>query len=345
MEQSLFIDLANFLRYLLGQVLPGPFWVDVVMMFVNINVILGIISGAAVIFVWMERRVAGFMQIRLGPNRVGPLGLLQPVADALKLLAKEDIRPAAVDKKVWALAPILMLVPTIAAYAVIPFDREVIYTDLNIGIFYFIAIASQATLPLLMAGWASNNKYSLLGGMRTVAQMISYEMPMVFSILGVIMLTGSLRMSDIVAAQADRWHIVVQPVAFVIYVIAATAEVNRTPFDLVEAESEIVAGPFTEYSGMRYSLFFMAEYANLLAVAMIATTLFLGGWQGPWLPGWMWFSLKSLAMVYLIMWFRWTFPRLRVDQLMHFGWKALLPLALANLLATGLGIYLSGLMS
>jgi NADH-quinone oxidoreductase subunit H len=175
--------------------------------------------------------------------------------------------------------------------------------------------------------------------------MISYEIPMVFSLLGVVMLSGSLRMSDIVVAQTDLWYICQQPVAFLIYVIAATAEVNRAPFDLVEAESEIVAGPFTEYSGMRYSLFFMAEYANLLAVSMIATTLFLGGWNGPWLPGWIWFAIKSMAMVCLIMWFRWTFPRLRVDQLMHFGWKVLLPLALINMLATGLGIYLFGQMS
>lgn len=345
MEQSIFVYIANFLRQLLGQFLPGAFWVDAVLMFVGINCILGIISGAAIIFVWMERRVAGFMQVRVGPNRVGPLGLLQPVADALKLLGKEDIQPSAVDKKVWALAPIVLFIPTLLAYAVIPFDKGVAYADLHIGIFYFVAVSSLATMPFLMAGWGSNNKYSLLGGMRTVAQMISYEIPMVFSILGVVMLTGSLKMSEIVAAQANVWNIALQPLAFVIYVVAATAEVNRTPFDLVEAESEIVAGPFTEYSGMRYSLFFMAEYANMLAVSMIATTLFLGGWNGPWLPGWLWFAIKSLAMVYLIMWFRWTFPRLRVDQLMHFGWKVLLPLALFNMLATGLGIYLYGLMS
>lgn len=345
MDQSIFLYLENFLRQLLAQFLPEPFLVDGVMLFVKVNAILGLISTMAIVLVWMERRVSAFMQVRRGPNRVGPLGLLQPVADMLKLLSKEDIRPSAVDRKIWAIAPALLFIPAMAGYAVIPFDKGVSYADLHIGIFYFVAVASQATLPFLMAGWASNNKYSLLGGMRTVAQMISYEIPMVFSLLGVIMLSGSLKMSDIVAAQTDVWYVFLQPVAFVVYVIAATAETNRTPFDLVEAESEIVAGPFTEYSGMRWSLFFMAEYANLFAVSAIATTLFLGGWHGPWLPGWVWFAIKTLVMIYLFMWFRWTFPRLRVDQLMTFGWKILLPLALVNMLATGVGIYLFGLMS
>ncbi|MDU4960707.1 MAG: NADH-quinone oxidoreductase subunit NuoH [Sporomusaceae bacterium] len=344
MEASLFVWLADWLRRLLGQFLD-PFWTDTVMVFVRINALLGLISTAAVVFVWMERRVAAFMQLRSGPNRVGPLGLLQSVADSIKLLGKEDIRPAAVDRKVWALAPVLLFVPALAAYAVIPFDNGVIYADLSVGVLYFIAVSSQATLPFLMAGWASNNKYSLLGGMRTVAQMVSYEIPLVFSLTGVIMLAGSLRLSEIVAAQSDVWYIVLQPLAFVIYIIAAAAETNRAPFDLAEAESELVAGPFTEYSGMRWSLFFMAEYANLLAVSAIAAGLFLGGWQGPWLPGWLWFGLKTLAMVYLFMWFRWTFPRLRPDQLMQLGWKVLLPAALVNMLATGLGISLAGMMS
>lgn len=345
MEQGILLYAADFLRQILSQFLPGPDWVEAVLWFIKINTILGLISTMAVILVWMERRVSAFMQARLGPNRVGPLGLLQSVADSLKLLSKEDIRPQAVDKLIWAIAPALLFIPALLVYAVIPFDLDASYVDLHIGVFYVIAVSSQATLPFLMAGWASNNKYSLLGGMRVVAQMISYEIPLVFSLLGVLMLSGSMRIGDIVAAQAHIWNVWLQPVAFLIYVIAATAETNRTPFDLVEAESEIVAGPFTEYSGMRWSLFFMAEYANLFAVSALAATLFLGGWHGPWLPGWMWFFIKTFIMIYIFMWFRWTFPRLRVDQLMSFGWKVLLPLALVNVLATGAGIYLFGQMS
>ena len=249
--------------------------------------------------------------------------------------------PTGADKWMWMLAPMLLFLPAAMGYVVFPFDEQVIFADLNIGIFYFIAISSQSVLPFLMAGWASNNKYSLVGGMRTVAQMLSYEVPMVLSILGIVMLTGSMKMSSIVAAQQDVWFVVLQPIAFVVYVITATAEINRAPFDLVEGESELVAGPFTEYTGMRWALFFLAEYANLLAVSVIATTLFLGGWSGPWFPGWIWFLLKVAAMVFLFMWFRWTFPRLRIDQLLAFGWKLLLPLALLNVIITGIGIYLS----
>lgn len=318
-----------------------PWLTDVVMLAVQIGAIFLIISASAVVLVYAERKVSAFMQMRVGPNRVGPWGILQTTADMLKLLSKEDIAPRAAERRVWALAPVLLFVPAVAAYAVLPLDAGLAFADLNIGIFYFVAISSQATLPFLMAGWASNNKYALLGGMRTVAQMISYEIPLVFSLLGVVMLTGSMKMSDIVNAQKDYWFILIQPVAFLVYVIAATAETNRTPFDLVEAESEIIAGPFTEYSGMRWSLFFLSEYANLVAVSAIAATLFLGGWQGPWLPGWLWFTIKVVIMVYIFMWFRWTFPRIRVDQLMSFGWKGLLPLALANVAVTGVGLYIA----
>lgn len=335
---GIFITLAGILRQFLGQYLPGEF-VEVAMILAGIGAIFGVVLTSVIFLVYTERKVSAYMQMRVGPNRVGPFGLLQTVADMLKLLSKEDIRPSGVEKRIWAMAPALLLVPAFAGYAVIPFDAGAIFADLNIGIFYFVAVSSQATLPFLMAGWASNNKYALVGGMRTVAQMISYEIPLVFSLLGVVMLVGSMRMSDIVAAQQDVWFICLQPVAFLVYVIAATAETNRTPFDLVEAESEIVAGPFTEYSGMRWSLFFLAEYANLLAVSAIATTMFLGGWNGPWLPGWLWFALKTSFMIFVFMWFRWTFPRIRVDQLMSFGWKGLLPLALANIVITGIGIY------
>ena len=337
--------LAKLLREIFSQYLPNIQWVDSIMTLINIGGIFTVISLAAIILVYVERRISAYMQVRIGPNRVGPWGTLQTVADMIKLMSKEDIMPQGADKWLWILAPVLLFIPAVAAYVVIPFDNKAIFADISIGIFYFIAISSQATLPFFMAGWASNSKYALVGGMRTVAQMLSYEIPMIFSILGVVMLVGSMRISDIVAAQEGVWFICLQPIAFVVYVIAATAETNRTPFDLVESESELVAGPFTEYSGMRWALFFLSEYANLLAVSAMATTLFLGGWNGPWLPGWLWFLLKIGFMVFIFMWFRWTFPRLRVDQLMSFGWKILLPLALANVVITGIGIYTYKLFS
>jgi len=339
-ETAGLFTIAKILRELLGRFLPDPQLVDLCMSLINIGAIFTIISLTAVVLVYAERKVSAFMQRRSGPNRVGPGGILQTIADMIKLMAKEDIMPAGADKWLWTLAPILLFIPAAAVFAVFPFDNKAIFADLNIGIFYFIAMSAQSVLPFLMAGWASNNKYSLVGGMRTVAQMLSYEVPMVLSILGIVMMSGSMRMSTIVAAQQDTWFIVLQPIAFVVYVITATAEINRAPFDLVEGESEIVAGPFTEYTGMRWALFFLAEYANLLAVSVIATTLFLGGWNGPWFPGWVWFFLKVAGMIFLFMWFRWTFPRLRIDQLMNFGWRILLPLALINIIVTGIGIYI-----
>lgn len=332
--------IAKILRDILGRYLPAPQLVDICMSFINIGAIFTVISLSAVILVYAERKVSAFMQRRSGPNRVGPGGTLQTIADMIKLMSKEDIMPAGADKWMWILAPMLLFIPAAAVYAVFPFDNQAIFADLNIGIFYFIAVSAQSVLAFLMAGWASNNKYALVGGMRTVAQMLSYEVPMGLSILGIVMMVGSMRMSSIVAAQQDIWFIFLQPIAFVVYVITATAEINRAPFDLVEGESELVAGPFTEYTGMRWALFFLAEYANLLAASAIAATLFLGGWHGPWLPGWIWFLIKVGGMVFLFMWFRWTFPRLRIDQLMAFGWKVLLPLALVNIVVTGIGMYI-----
>lgn len=334
------VVIAGILRGILERYLPGPQWVDIAMNLINIGAIFTVISLSAVVLVYAERKISAYMQLRSGPNRVGPGGTMQTIADMIKLMAKEDIMPSGSDKWMWILAPMLLFIPSAAVYAVFPFDQQAIFADLNIGIFYFIAVSSQAVLPFLMAGWASNNKYALVGGMRTVAQMLSYEVPMVLSILGIVMLVGSLKMSAIVAAQQHVWFVFLQPVAFVVYVITATAEINRAPFDLVEGESELVAGPFTEYTGMRWALFFLAEYANLLAASAIAATLFLGGWSGPWLPGWAWFLIKVGGMVFLFMWFRWTFPRLRIDQLMAFGWKVLLPLALLNVVLTGIGIYI-----
>ncbi|MFZ5753675.1 MAG: NADH-quinone oxidoreductase subunit NuoH, partial [Bacillota bacterium] len=282
---NLFVKIAALVRTTLTGLGLGDIWVNLAMVILYLAGILGVMMTAALVLVLVERKIAGFIQLRPGPNRVGPWGSLQTVADTIKLLTKEDIIPACADRKVFMLAPVLVLVPTILAFAVIPFGKGMIATDVNIGIFYLIAVSSLATIPFLMAGWSSNNKYSLLGGMRAVAQMVSYEVPMVFSLLGVVMIVGSLQMSAIVEAQSKVWFVLLQPVAFLIYVIAATAECNRAPFDIPEGESELVAGVFTEYTGMKWALFFLAEYANLVLVSAIATTMFLGGWHGPVLPG------------------------------------------------------------
>lgn len=336
------MTVAGWIRGVLLLLLGSEFLVDIVMKFVGIGAVIGVILTSAIVFTYAERKVCALIQVRLGPNRVGGrFGLLQPIADMLKLMSKEDIIPLGCDRVVWALSPMLLFVPSALAYAFFPFDDGAIFADVHVGIFLLIAISSQSVLPFLMGGYASNSKYAYIGGMRTVAQMLSYEAPMVFSLLGIVMLSGSLKMSDIVAAQGESvWFIVLQPIAFVIFLITATAETNRTPFDLVEDESEIVAGPFAEYSGMRWALFFLAEYANLLAVSILAVTFFLGGWQGPVLPGVLWFWIKVLVMVFVFMWFRWTFPRTRIDQMLAFSWKVLLPLAILNMMFTGIGVYL-----
>lgn len=340
MQQSIWTEISRLIKQAVLNASGSSLLADAVMALVGVVGILSLILVFALILVYMERKVCAFMQMRYGPNRLGPYGIFQTIADTIKLITKEEIKPAQVSTIMWSLAPILLFMAAMTAYAVIPFDSGLVLADLNIGIFFFLAVASQATLPMLMAGWSSNNKLSLIGGMRACAQMLSYEIPLVFSVLGVVMITGSMKMSDIVKAQEGLWFIFTQPVAFVIYMIAATAETNRTPFDLVECESELVAGPFTEYSGMRWSYFFMAEYASMVGASCVAATLFLGGWQGPFLPGWIWFFIKVFAMIFVFMWFRWTFPRLRVDQLMSFGWRILLPLSLANIIVTGIGLWL-----
>ncbi len=342
LENGALATIAGFLREILMTVLGNALLTELIMKFIGIGAVISVILTAAIVFTYAERKVCALIQVRLGPNRVGGrFGVLQPFADMLKLMSKEDIIPEGCDRVVWALSPMLLFVPSALAYAFFPFDKGAVFADVNVGIFLLIAISSQAVLPFLMGGYASNSKYAMIGGMRTVAQMLSYEAPMVFSLLGIVMLTGSLRMNDIVAVQADNvWFVLLQPVAFVIFVITATAETNRTPFDLVEGESEIVAGAFSEYSGMRWALFFLAEYANLLAVSILTTTFFLGGWSGPFLPGVVWFGIKSVFMVFVFMWLRWTFPRTRIDQMLSLSWKVLLPLALVNVLCTGIGIYI-----
>jgi NADH-quinone oxidoreductase subunit H len=342
MHNGILLTAAGWIRDILTFLFGNELLVNILMTLVGIGAIISVILTSAIVFTYAERKVCAFMQVRIGPNRVGGrFGLLQPVADMLKLMSKEDIIPNGCDRVVWSLSPMLLFVPSALIYSFFPFDDGAILADVNVGLFLLLAISSQAVLPFLMGGYASNSKYAMIGGMRTVAQMLSYEAPMAFSLIGVVMLTGSMKMSAIVEAQATHtWFVLLQPIAFVIYLITATAETNRTPFDLVEDESEIVAGPFTEYSGMRWALFFLAEYANLLSISILTTTLFLGGWHGPVLPGAVWFWLKVLVMIFVFMWFRWTFPRTRIDQMLSFSWKVLLPLALVNMLLTGVGIYL-----
>ncbi len=302
--------------------------------------IAGFIAVLVLFLIWLTRKVSAHIQQRFGPMRVGWHGAVQTVADALKLMQKEDTTPRTCDRLVFNIAPFLAFAPTVVAFVVIPFGDGVIVRDLNIGVLFLFAITTINVIAVISGGWASGSKYSLMGGFRSAAQLVSYEVPLVLSVLGVIMLAGSMKMGAIVDAQSRVWFVVYQPLAFVIYIIAATAEVNRTPFDIPEAEQEIVSGFNIEYSGMKFAMFFLAEFANMFLVSAVAATLFLGGWRGPWLPGEVWFLLKSFAIVLLLMFFRWTYPRLRVDQLMSFAWKFLLPLAFLNLIITGLIIVL-----
>ena len=313
---------------------PGGFWahwgVFVVIIFVFV---LAMVMG----FIWFERRAMAIMQARLGPNRAGPFGFLQPVADAIKILLKEDIVPAKGDKVVHWLAPVVALVPVLMVFAVVPFQGGAMLADLNIGILYVVAVSSVTTVGIFMGGWASNNKYSLLGAMRQVASVVSYEIPVVLSIIGVVLLAGSLSMQQIVMAQ-DIPFILLQPLGFLLFFIGACAEINRAPFDLMEADSEIVAGFHTEYSGMKFALFYLVEYGEALAMSAIITTLFLAGWRGPVLPPWLWFLIKVVLVFFVIVWVRTTVPRVRIDQLMALAWKFLFPLALLNLLITAVEV-------
>lgn len=311
--------------------------------------LLAFVIITAVAYVqFIERRVMAFMQARLGPNRVGPFGLLQPLADILKLIFKEDMTPAGADVPVYFLAPALAAIVAIAAFAVIPFGSSIdvggyhvnLYVaDINVGLLYVFAMSSLAVYGVTLAGWSSNNKYSLLGGIRSSAQMISYELPLGLALVSVLLIAGSLSLGDIVRAQSGLWYIVLQPLGFIIYFVCAVAETNRAPFDLPEAESELIAGYHTEYSSMKWALFFLAEYIAVMVQSAIAITLFFGGWNGPFvdqypLLGVLWFVVKLSIFVFVFTWMRATLPRLRYDQLMRFGWKVLMPLAVLNLLVT-----------
>ncbi|HET9961568.1 MAG TPA: NADH-quinone oxidoreductase subunit NuoH [Nitrospiraceae bacterium] len=340
----------------------------------QIAAVMGVVMLTVMVLTLAERKVLGWMQDRMGPMEVGPYGVLQPIADGLKLFFKEDIIPAGANRFLFTLAPILALVPAMIGFAVIPFGpshtvelfgmqiKPFVISDINIGILYILAFASIGAYGIILGGWASNSKYSLLGGLRSAAQVISYELNVGLAIVGVLLLSGSLSLVKITEAQAGgfwNWYVLALPFpqifAFVVYVISSVAETNRVPFDLPEAESELVAGFFTEYSGMRFAFFFIAEYANMILVSCVAAALFLGGWNAPypgtllghlglesvaWIENVVWFAAKVYFFLFLFFWLRATLPRLRYDQLMRFGWKVMLPIALGNIVLTSIAAYL-----
>jgi NADH-quinone oxidoreductase subunit H len=332
----------------------------VVAQVVVILVAFVMLLNTAAAMVWVERKVCALIQQRDGPTRVGPYGLLQPFADIIKLMMKEELRPKSADAILFTLAPIISAVAAFAAFAPVPFGAETTFfgildrpvglqvADVNVGILLVFAISSMGVYGIVLAGWASNNKYSLLGALRSSAQMISYELSFGTALAGVVLIAGSLSLREIVDGQAGtwlgvlpKWYLFLQPVGFVIFMIAGIAETNRAPFDFPEAEQELVAGYFTEYSSMRFAMFYMAEYINMATVSAVATSLFLGGWHGPFIPpeyGWIWFLIKVGFLLFVYVWIRWTLPRYRYDQLMRFGWKWLLPASVVNLLVTAAGV-------
>jgi NADH-quinone oxidoreductase subunit H len=317
--------------------------------------LLGVLTAVAYLTL-LERKIMAWVQSRLGPMRVGPQGVLQPIADAVKLLLKEDITPARADKWVFTLAPIIAMVPALIVFAVIPFGPEtnifgravpLYLTDINVGLLYIVSVASVGVYGIILAGYSSNSKYPLLAGLRASAQLISYEVAVIMILVSMVLMAGTLSMVGFIEAQREAgvWYLFVQPVAFLVFMLGSLAETNRAPFDMPEAEQELTGGFHTEYSGMRFALFYLAEYMNMIVVSTIATTLFLGGWLRPfpnvealwildYVPGWIWFLLKTFAFIYLFMWIRATLPRYRYDQLMRLGWKVLIPLAIANLIIT-----------
>jgi NADH-quinone oxidoreductase subunit H len=331
---------------------------------IKIAILLAIVPGYVAVITLAERKVIAWMQVRLGPMRVGPWGILQMVADPLKLLIKEDIIPERADRWIFTLAPVITLIPAFIVLAVIPVGPTIhilgrpvtmYITDLNIGVLYVLSISSVGVLGIILGGWASNSKYPLLGALRSAAQMVSYEVALGFSIIGVLMLSGSLSLVSIVEAQKNSgfWYVFLQPVGFLLFFICGVAETNRAPFDLPEAETELVAGFHTEYSGFRFSLFFLAEYANMLTVSAMAVTLFWGGWLRPFpnvaalafldiIPGVLWFLAKVIVFLYFYLWFRASWPRYRYDQLMKVGWQYLLPLSMANVIVTAVVILVLG---
>ncbi len=318
-----------------------PFLIETIKILLYCTGVILFISVNTLFLVWMERKVAGRIQLRPGPLHVGPWGLLQTIADAVKLLSKELVLPKEANKFLYLLAPVLVFAPILSSFIIVPLGENVIIRDLNIGFLLVFALANITFIGIFVAGWSSNNKYALLGSMRAVAQNISYEIPLILSTMGVVLAAGSLSMVQIVSAQDKGWFLFTLPLGtgllgFVLFFCSSLAESNRAPFDIPEAESELVAGFHTEYSGMRFALFFLGEYSAIFVSSMIASTLFLGGWHGPFLPGPLWLILKTYAIVFVVIWVRWTFPRLRSDQLMNFAWKVLIPFGILNLFLTAL---------
>jgi NADH-quinone oxidoreductase subunit H len=328
-------------------------WIlGVIILFIKLIVVLVVLLLGAAYLVYFERKLLGRLQIRLGPNRAGPFGLLQPIADAVKLLLKEDIVPTQADRVIFLLAPAVVAGTALLIFAVVPFGNHwvigghtvpLVVADLNVGLLYALALSSVSVYGVALGGWASNSKYALLGGIRGVAQMISYELSLGLSLVPVVMLTGSFSMVDIVAAQKYYPFILLQPLAFIIFFISSVAETKRIPFDLPEAENELVTGYHTEYSGMRFGLFFLGEYVTMIVLGGLVAVFFLGGWRGPILPPLVWFAFKVFVVAFVMIWLRGTLPRLRYDQLMRFGWKVLIPLALLNIIVTGGVMLLMGM--
>lgn len=297
--------------------------------------ILFVVLNLAALLIWVERRLLALWQDRYGPNRVGPFGILQPLADAIKLFAKEDWIPPFADKAIFVIAPAIVVLTVLLAFAVIPVSPGVVVSDLNIALLFFLAMSSLGVYSVALGGWASDNKYSLLGGLRAAAQMLSYEVFMGLSLMGVVLLAGSFKLSDIIQAQAKLWFVVPQFLGFLLFLIAGVAETRRLPFDLPEAESELIAGFHSEYSGMKFGMFFMGEYMGITLISAMIAVLFFGGWLGPFLPPVVWFLIKTGFFLCFFILLRAALPRPRFDQLMAWGWKLMLPLALANLLVTG----------
>jgi len=330
-----------------------------------VGVVFMALQISAAVMVYAERKVAAFMQQRLGPTRVGPKGLLQPIADIVKLFFKEELRPKAADALLFTMAPIISVTTAFLAFGPVPFGAATTFygllpepmalmiADVDLAVLVIFAVASMGVYGIVLAGWASNSKYSLLGGLRSSAQMISYELAYGMSLATVVMFAGSMSLTQIVDLQQGywfgfipKWYIFIQPIAFFVFACAGIAETNRAPFDFPEAEQELVAGYHTEYSSMRFAMFFMAEYINMVTVSAVAVNLFMGGWHGPFIPpeyGWIWFLIKLAFLLFCYLWLRWTLPRFRYDQLMSFGWKVLLPLATVNLLLTAAGVLYFGL--
>ncbi len=310
------------------------------------------LSVVVLSLIWLERKILGRLQRRLGPTRTGPMGLLQPIADGLKLVLKEDLIPSWADKAVFWVAPLIVLVPSFMIWVTIPAAENLVMRNLDMGLFYIIAFSVVTILGLVLAGWGSANKYGALGGLRSAAQLVSYEIPVIMVVIAVAMLAQSLDLKVITMSQVPAEHIgisevnsidipfaVLQPLGMIIFLIAGLAEVGRTPFDIYFAESEIVGGPFVEYSGAHWSVFFLAEYMNTFIIAALTALLFLGGWYGPWLPGWLWFLLKTYFIIMIIFWIRGTFPRLRIDQLMAFAWQVVVPLSFVNIVITAVYLF------